>query len=255
MAPPKNRLCKSSSELGLYQIFLARTHPGPCRRHEPFNRQATWFSSQSRFINAPLGYPVKRTDQGAPQELKLRQPALGFSHPIGLVERWLQRWGEQRPAIAGMEQYAAPTTHGLIPTSPMPKHSRRVGRRKVSNSSRRMELVRRRLVFELTSIRLSQSGHFQRDSFMFRIPAHCWRCGNWTQSWRRTRSLRRPAGKTTFIAQRMQNTGHILAQDLSEPASIVCARTAAPRSDLCRIGRPLRPVPTNLHGTIRRSFG
>ena len=80
----------------------------------PFNEtvelaKQNGFGAQAGFVNAVLRGYLREADATKKllDELKITQPALGWSHPEWLVARWQKRWGTKKRRIAGMEQHAA----------------------------------------------------------------------------------------------------------------------------------------------------
>ena len=87
--------------LGLYQIFWLDRIPDHAAVHETVElAKQTGFGAQAGFVNAILrGY--LREDDATKKllaELKISQPALGWSHPEWLVARWQKRWGAEKTA-------------------------------------------------------------------------------------------------------------------------------------------------------------
>ena len=87
--------------LGLYQIFWLDRIPPHAAVHETVElAKQGGFGSQTGFVNALLRGclrevgPVKKLLA----ELKVSQPALGWSHPEWLVARWEKRWGAEKTA-------------------------------------------------------------------------------------------------------------------------------------------------------------
>ncbi|PYK97076.1 MAG: 16S rRNA (cytosine(967)-C(5))-methyltransferase RsmB, partial [Verrucomicrobia bacterium] len=85
--------------LGLYQMFWLDRIPAHAAVHETVElAKQLGFGPQAGFINAFLrGYDRER-DQTRKwlDDLKTSQPALGYSHPDWLCERWQKRWGPDR---------------------------------------------------------------------------------------------------------------------------------------------------------------
>jgi len=92
---------QSLLRLGLYQIFWLDKIPDHAAVHETVEQaKRAGFGPQSGFINAVLrGYLREfETTKRFLSDLKTEQPALGFSHPQWLVERWQSRWGMEATA-------------------------------------------------------------------------------------------------------------------------------------------------------------
>ena len=107
----KNPALQNLLRLGLYQIFWLDRIPAHAAVHETVElAKQNGFGAQAGFINAVLRGYLREVDETKKilAELKISQPALGWSHPEWLVARWQKRWGAERTrAIAGMEQHAA----------------------------------------------------------------------------------------------------------------------------------------------------
>src|SRR5690348_10886919 len=85
--------------LGLYQIFWLNRIPDHAAVHETVElAKQNGFGSQAGFINAVLRGYLREAEatKGLLAELKISQPALGWSHPEWLVTRWQQRWGADK---------------------------------------------------------------------------------------------------------------------------------------------------------------
>ena len=88
-------------QLGLYQIFwLDRIPPHAAVNETVEMAKRNGLEPQSGFINAVLRGYLREVDETRAllTGLKAAQPALGYSHPEWLVTRWLQRWGPERTA-------------------------------------------------------------------------------------------------------------------------------------------------------------
>src|SRR5260221_12702303 len=82
--------------LGLYQIFWLERIPNHAAVHETVEiAKRLGFGPQAGFINATLrGCLRKRSEtEKSLEELRTAQPALAYSHPVWLVDRWRARWG------------------------------------------------------------------------------------------------------------------------------------------------------------------
>ena len=86
--------------LGLYQIFWLDRIPDHAAVHETVElAKQLGFRPQAGFINAVLRGYVREQEATRAQldELKVREPHLGYSHPAWLFERWQQRWALKKP--------------------------------------------------------------------------------------------------------------------------------------------------------------
>ena len=85
--------------LGLYQMFWLDRIPYHAAVHETVQlARELGLGAQAGFVNAVLrGYARERTNTRQQlEELKVREPATGWSHPAWLVARWTTRWGAEQ---------------------------------------------------------------------------------------------------------------------------------------------------------------
>jgi 16S rRNA (cytosine967-C5)-methyltransferase len=85
--------------LGLYQIFWLDRIPPHAAVHETVElAKRSGYVSQSGFINAILRAYLREFDEVKKilADMKISQPALGWSHPEWLVERWRKNYGEEQ---------------------------------------------------------------------------------------------------------------------------------------------------------------
>src|SRR5688572_28458119 len=83
--------------LGLYQLFWLDRIPDHAAVNETVElAKRLGFKSQAGFINAVLRGFLRERDatRQKVEEVRQRDPAMGFSHPQWLYERWRERWGE-----------------------------------------------------------------------------------------------------------------------------------------------------------------
>jgi 16S rRNA (cytosine967-C5)-methyltransferase len=81
--------------LGLYQIFWLDRIPDHAAVHETVElAKRNGFGAQAGFVNAVLRGYLRELDETKRllAELRTTQPALGWSHPEWLIERWRQRF-------------------------------------------------------------------------------------------------------------------------------------------------------------------
>ena len=84
--------------LALYQMFWLDRIPDYAAVNETVTlAKQLGFKPQAGFVNAVLRTCLRERDQleAKLEELKKTQPALGYSHPDWLVERWQKRWGDE----------------------------------------------------------------------------------------------------------------------------------------------------------------
>ena len=97
--------------LGLYQIFWLDRIPDHAAVHETVEQaKRDGFGSQAGFINAVLrGYLRENEETRALlNELKTSQPALGYSHPEWLVEKWRNRWSAGSAGFSPLQSSSSP---------------------------------------------------------------------------------------------------------------------------------------------------
>jgi 16S rRNA (cytosine967-C5)-methyltransferase len=83
--------------LGLYQIFWLDRIPDHAAVHETVElAKRNGFGAQAGFVNAVLRGYLRELDETKRllAELRTTQPALGWSHPEWLIERWRQRFSD-----------------------------------------------------------------------------------------------------------------------------------------------------------------
>jgi 16S rRNA (cytosine967-C5)-methyltransferase len=210
--------------LGLYQIFWLDRIPDHAAVHETVElAKQSGFGPQAGFVNAVLrGY---LREAGETRQLlaglKISQPALGCSHPEWLVEKWRKQFGEVR------------TRQLLEWNNTPPRNFARVNALKTSagnlvekwrEENVEYDFVRRdwlaeSLAFELKSHPPLHSLTSFRDGwFYIQDPSTLLAVRELgSQPGEAVLDLcASPGGKTTFIAQLMNNDGHIVAQDVSE---------------------------------------
>jgi 16S rRNA (cytosine967-C5)-methyltransferase len=228
--------------LGLYQIFWLDRIPNHAAVNETVElARQNGFGAQAGFVNAVLRGYLREADatEKLLADLKISQPALGWSHPEWLVARWQQRWGLER------------TTQLLAWNNTPPKTFARVNTLKTDagklleqwrGENVEYDFVRRdffgraalpvgqdarqrvptdfeNLVFELKSHPpLAKLESFRQGWFYIQDPSTllaAYKLG--AQPGETILDLcAPPGGKTTFIAQLMNNQGKIVASDISE---------------------------------------
>ncbi len=96
---PQKPILRELLRLGLYQIFWLDRIPNHAAVNETVaSAKRHGFTSQAGFINAVLrGYLREfEATKKSLADLKASRPALGFSHPEWLVQRWEERWGRDQ---------------------------------------------------------------------------------------------------------------------------------------------------------------
>jgi 16S rRNA (cytosine967-C5)-methyltransferase len=236
--------------LGLYQIFRLDRIPDHAAVNETVElAKRNGFGTQAGFINAVLRGYLREADATKKllDEIKITQPALGWSHPEWLVARWQKRWGAERTARLLEWNNTPPKTFARVNALKFRRGEFHESQISVENSGRRVtppsefkdagdlltrwrdegveyDFVRRdwleeNLVFELKSHPpLSSLASFRDGWFYIQDPGTLLAvCKLGPQPGETTLDFcAAPGGKTTFIAQLMNNQGRVVAQDVSD---------------------------------------
>ncbi len=208
-------------QLGLYQMFWLDRIPNHAAVHETVEMaRELGFGPQSGFINAVLrGYTRERVEtEKLLSDLRISQPALAWSHPDWLYERWEKRWGAEKAVQLMTSNNTPPTTFARVNRLKVDaaKLAERWEFERVKFAARTFPWVEEGLVFQLDAhpplagLRTFQEGFFyiQDPSTLFAVAELDPKPGEAILD-----LCAAPGGKTTFIAQRMQNRGRIAAQD------------------------------------------
>jgi 16S rRNA (cytosine967-C5)-methyltransferase len=238
--------------LGLYQIFWLDRIPNHAAVNETVEQaKQAGFGPQAGFINAILrGYLREfEATKAALAELKTTQPHTGYSHPEWLVARWQNRWGAEKAGQLMEWNNSAPKTfarindlkfgstqdssesggarHSVRAESP----SRPATRDPLTSAGDLLSLWRHEnidydfvhrdwleenLVFELKSHpSFGKLASFQNGYFYIQDPSTLLAVRELDPQPGETilDLCAAPGGKLTYIAQRMRNTGKLIAHD------------------------------------------
>ena len=265
--------------LGLYQIFWLDRIPDHAAVHETVElAKQNGFGSQAGFVNAVLRGYLREQDETRKllAGSKTSQPALGWSHPEWLVARWQRRWGIEKTASLLEWNNTPPKTFARVNTlkfgragNPLPAESpgngaHGVTRPTIKNAGDLLtrwrdenveyDFVQRdwleeNLVFELKlHPPLNSLASFRDGWFYLQDPGTLLAvCRLGPQPGETILDFcAAPGGKTTFIAQLMNNQGRIVAQDVSEERlkwiRENCARLGVTCVEVLDRRAPTRPV-------------
>jgi 16S rRNA (cytosine967-C5)-methyltransferase len=229
--------------LGLYQSFWLERIPAHAAVNETVELARQFgFGPQSGFVNAVLRGYLREFD-GTKQlleDLKTRQPAVGYSHPEWLVKRWQERWGLERAASLMTWNNTAPGLFVRVNTlktdaAKLVEQWREEG---VEYDFVRRDWLEENLVFELKShpplarLRSFQQGLFyvQDPGTLLAVKELAPEPGHRVLDW-----CAAPGGKLSYIAQLMNNEGHLVAQDTSDRLQLIrenCARLGLDKVEL-----------------------
>ncbi len=209
--------------LGLYQIFWLDRVPDHAAVNETVDlaRQAG-FGPQAGFVNALLrGYArEKEATRRQLADLKSSDPAAGWSHPGWLVERWRQLTDAASLARLLEWNNTPPRTLARVNTlrSEAGKLLEQWRDENVDYDFGRWDWVPEGLVFELKSHPpLATLPSFRAGGFYVQDPSTLLAARVLDPQPGETvlDLCAAPGGKTTFLAQQMQNQGRIVAADNS----------------------------------------
>jgi len=241
--------------LGLYQIFWLQRIPAHAAVHETVElARRMGCAAQAGFLNAVLrGYTREReTVLAQLAALQDTDPALGYSHPKWLVERWQSRWGREKTKQLLEWNNSPPPTFArlnLLKTDAATLTSLWQSE-ETAFTPRQWDWTGENLVYELSSHPsvtdwpAFQKGYFyiQDPSTLLAVQALDPQPGETILD-----LCAAPGGKTTFIAQRMRNLGLIVAHD-NQPQRLRrlqdnCSRLGATCVETTTNLLPLPPNP------------
>jgi 16S rRNA (cytosine967-C5)-methyltransferase len=262
-------------KLGLYQMFWLTRIPNHAAVHETVELAKQFgLPPEVGFTNAVLRSFIRERVETEALLKKVRneQPAVGYSHPDWLVERWLKRWDLEKTAKLLELNNTAPPTYVRVNTlkaSPA-ELAKKWEFEGVKFTAPKWDWTGD-VVFQLDSHPpLESLRSFQQGLFYVQDPSTLLAVHELEPHPAQTvlDLCAAPGGKTTFIAQLMQNRGKIMAQD-NEPErldlvrenyirlGITCIETSlAPEGILekpaFRFDRILVDAPCSNTGVLRR---
>jgi len=208
--------------LGLYQIFWLDRIPPHAAVHETVEQaKRAGYHSQAGLINAILRGYLRETDEIKKilADMKVSQPALGWSHPEWLVEKWRVRFGDEKTRQLLEWNNTPPKTFTRINTlkTDAGQLVERWREENVEYDFVTRDWTGENLAFELKAHpSLNSLGTFRDGWFYVQDPSTLLAPALLDAQPGETilDACAAPGGKTTFIAQQMNNKGKIIACDL-----------------------------------------
>ena len=210
--------------LGLYQIFWLDRIPPHAAVHETVElAKREGFGPKSGFINAILRGYLREFDatKKVLADLKISNPAFGYSHPLWLVEKWQIRFGQERTRQLLEWNNTPPKTFARVNTLRVDpgKLIEKWRDENVEYDFTRHSFLPENTVFELKSHPpLASLESFQNGWFYVQDPSTLLaplelspKAGEPVLD-----LCAAPGGKTTLIAQQINNDGKIVACDVAE---------------------------------------
>jgi 16S rRNA (cytosine967-C5)-methyltransferase len=210
--------------LGLYQIFWLDRIPDHAAVHETVElAKQNGFGPQAGFVNAILRGYLREFDETKKilAELKISNPAIGFSHPQWLVEKWQKRFGVEKTLQLLEWNNIPPKTFARVNTlkTDAGKLIEKWREENVEYDFVRRDWLEENLVFELKSHPpLNSLGSFRDGWFYIQDPSTLFAPSQLAPQPGETilDLCAAPGGKMTFMAQWIKNKGKIVACDISE---------------------------------------
>lgn len=210
--------------LGLYQLFFLDRIPDHAAVHETVELAREFgYGAQSGFINATLrGYGrEKEATRQLLADLKTQDPAIGWSQPAWLVNKWQQRYGAEDTQKLLAWNNSAPATFARLNTT-------RTDAEKIIPQWRQemveYDFFNRDWLPELLMFKLK--GHppletlpsFRQGLFYVQDPSTLLavKMLDPQPGERILDACAAPGGKATYIAQLIGSSGLVVARDISE---------------------------------------
>jgi 16S rRNA (cytosine967-C5)-methyltransferase len=213
--------------LALYQMFWLDRVPNYAAVNETVEIAKKMASAgEAKFINAVLR-AYGREDESTRallKGLKRREPAIGYSHPEWLVKRWEQRWGGESTIKLLEWNNSAPPNFARVNTLKIGRDELKKRWAGEGVEFREVEfdwLPRGSVVQLLKYPPLAQLASFREGLFYVQDPSTLLAVEMLSlETGEAILDLcSAPGGKTTYIAQKVENRGRILAQDI-EPSRL-----------------------------------
>ncbi len=263
-------LLQNLLRLGLYQIFWLDRIPDHAAVHETVElAKQSGLGPQAGFVNAVLRGYLREFDATRQllAQLKVSEPALGYSHPDWLATRWTQRWGPDRAAQLMDWNNTPPAAFARVNTlkTDSAKLLAQWRQEDVEYDFVRGDWLEENLLFELKSHPpLAGLPSFRQGLFYVQDPSSLLAPRELDPQPGETvlDLCAAPGGKLSYLAQLMANQGQLLAHDTAPGRlklipencarlGITCVSTFNPQSSTL-FDRILVDVPCSNTGVMRR---
>ncbi|HMP83268.1 MAG TPA: 16S rRNA (cytosine(967)-C(5))-methyltransferase RsmB, partial [Verrucomicrobiota bacterium] len=225
--------------LGLYQIFWLDRIPDHAAVNETVEQaRRDGFGAQAGFVNAVLRGYIREMEatRAALKQLKDEQPHVGWSHPEWLVNRWRDRWGMERATRLLEWNNTPPKTFARVnalKADPGKLLQRWREDEDVDYDFFQRDWLSENLIFQLkSSPPIATMPSFRHGMFYVQDPSTLLAVHELSP--RPGESIldlcAAPGGKTTLIAQWMNNEGRIVACDTED------SRLAILKDNCARLG-------------------
>ena len=262
--------------LGLYQLFWLGRIPDHAAVHETVElAKRSGFAHQSGFLNAVLRGYVREKQQTEQllERLRIDDPAVGLSHPQWLVEKWQSQFDpENTRSLLEWNNLPAYTYARINTLRTKPEEiTQRWQVEGVKFTAKKFDWVEDGLVYQLDSHPpLPTLQSFREGLFYIQDPSTLLSVNELDPRPDETilDMCAAPGGKTTFIAQLMQNRGKVVATDIDSNRlelvkqnyirlGLTCIETAVSSNEVDpavgrRYDRILIDAPCSNTGVLRR---
>jgi len=221
---PQKPVLQILLRLALYQIFWLSRIPDHAAVNETVElAKREGFSTQAGFVNAVLRGYLREREQTERMlaELKESNPALGYSHPAWLCDRWAGRMAREELIRLLAWNNTPPATFARVNTLRTDADSLREqwAHERIEARLVPVEWDPKAMVFELTAFPpLASLPSFLQGKFYVQDPSTLLAVSELDPQPGETvlDLCAAPGGKTTLMAARMKNEGCVVAHD---PAS------------------------------------
>jgi 16S rRNA (cytosine967-C5)-methyltransferase len=245
---PQKEIVQNLLRLALYQMFWLERVPSYAAVYETVDIcKRRGLQPQAKFINAVLrgyGREMQFTRQRL-EDLKEAKPWIGYSHPEWLWKRWEKQWDGKNATRLMEWNNSPPPVYVRLNTLRRPASEVRElwDQEGVTVEAKDFDWTSKNLVFELVEHPpLGKLGSFQEGLFYVQDPSTLLAPAMLDLSENQTvlDFCAAPGGKTTFVAQLLNNTGRVMAQDIDLERLKKVEENAARLGATCvKIGRNL----------------